>query len=647
MASCRRAMLYLDVIRRLGFWNVAYVAWYRFTLKSGIRKRFFPQQPFVSDGPFFSPVARCAGYPKEFQAALFQDADKIIQGQIRYYAYHWKTVGNPPNWFLNPFNNRLWPNPKRHWADIADFEGGIGDIKNVWEASRFEWVVTLARAYAFSGKKIYLDTLNHWLSDWAEKNPVNIGPNWKCGQEAAIRLFNLIQASSILGQWDVPSLALSEFIDRHLERICANIRYAIAQDNNHATSEAAALFIGGNWLAKNDSNAPKTLDSRTRDLQVMRGNDRLKKYDHFARQGRQWLENRVEKLVEKDGSFSQHSVMYHRVLLDTLIFVEYWRKKLGAAPFSATFYDRASAALDWMNSFTDTTSGHALNLGANDGAMLLHAHACDYRDFRPTIQTASVLFHGRKQYANGLWDEPGFWFGLQGDAAGAVVPVKTSKVLPGGYVVMAGENSWAVLRFPMYRFRPGDNDVFHFDLWFKGRNICRDGGSFSYNPDIAADSAYFGSVKAHNTVAFDDGDQMPRLGRFLFGRWIKADHIGAIESADDGTCSWTGSYKDYRGNRHQRKVSWKEDSWIIEDSFSGGFNKAEVLYRLIPADYRIEGNSVIAPWGRIDVVGSDFDLSMSEGFESLYYWQKQSIPVLIVQAGKNCEKITTRFALER
>ena len=124
MASCKRAMLYLDVIRRLGFWNVAYVAWYRFTLKSGIRKRFFPQQPFVSDGPFFSPVARCAGYPKEFQAALFQDADKIIQGQIRYYAYHWNTVGNPPNWLLNPFNSRQWPNPKRHWTDIADFEGG-------------------------------------------------------------------------------------------------------------------------------------------------------------------------------------------------------------------------------------------------------------------------------------------------------------------------------------------------------------------------------------------------------------------------------------------------------------------------------------------------------------------------------------------
>jgi len=210
---------------------------------------------------------------------------------------------------------------------------------------------------------------------------------------------------------------------------------------------------------------------------------------------------------------------------------------------------------------------------------------------------------------------------------------------------MAGKNSWAVLRFPRFRFRPGHNDVFHFDLWFKGENICRDGGSYSYNADISAESAYFESVKAHNTVAFDDGDQMPRLGRFLLGRWIRADQIGAIEQADDGTQSWTGSYRDYRGNSHQRKVSWKEDSWVVEDSFSGGFNKAEVLYRLIPAEYRIEGHIVIAPWGRIDVLGSDFTMNLSEGLESLYYWQKQSIPVLVVHAGENCRKITTRFIL--
>src|SRR3546814_4964922 len=76
--------------------------------------------------------------------------------------------------------------------------------------------------------------------------------------------------------------------------------YAVAQANNHATSEAAALFIGGSWLAANGSRAGESL----------------------VRRGRQHLEKQVARLVEEDGSFSQYSLNYHRVLLDTLSIVE-------------------------------------------------------------------------------------------------------------------------------------------------------------------------------------------------------------------------------------------------------------------------------------------------------------------------------------
>lgn len=948
----RRLLLYLDVIRRLGVLNVAYVAWYRLTLKSGIRKWFFPQQTFASNGSFFSPVVWRAKCPADFQTALLEDADKIIQGQLRYYAYHWKTVGNPPNWFLNPFNSQTWQNPRQHWTTLDDFNVGVGDIKNVWEASRFEWVVTLARAYAASGDGVYLDTLNQWLADWARQNPVNTGPNWKCGQEAAIRVFNLLLAAHILKQAQRPRPALQEFVCRHLERISANIHYALAQDNNHGTSEAAALFIGGLWLAKSESCSVENLDSRlhgndragsvddnveagaeffkglsvgsgneeegsgddrrksgraegvggnvsvksgtddgkslndkeTRwkdreshgvevgsgNCRVGRGNEeegggdygrksgraegvggiaresrnggsngnrKRKVYDRFARQGRKWLENRVRKLVAADGSFSQHSVTYHRVLLDTLIYVEFWRRQFDAAPFSGLFYRRAQAALGWLRVMTDPLSGNAPNLGSNDGAMLLHVHSCDYRDFRPSIQTAASLFWGRRLFPAGPWDEPAYWLGVNGsevyggasgvlnsvvavgtavagvlpDAAvgadsagietiGAPAPTtlvpnkfgfsehqaslshssdcghgrpdqlgnpgcriesgmtinevsqeqrssrkdlsssgrdeardgssrggahvdlwesgKHSRVLPGGYVIMAGAESWALLRLPVFRFRPGHNDVFHFDLWHGGVNICRDDGSYSYHPEDAADADYYGSVKAHNTVGFDDGEQMPRLGRFLLGQWVAPEYIGEIEAevkadfenipplkgvipkqmhenttcsnsqagaimeeanaavgrvgaaaagadaamllnnlpadlvpamsapaanentanaapADDGGCwhSWTGAYRDWRGNRHQRRVRWKENTWIVEDRLSGPFEEATLRYRLAPGDCRLEGHAVLASWGRIEVSGSDADLEVTlvEGMESLYYQHKQPVDTLVVK----------------
>jgi hypothetical protein len=643
----RRIFLYIDVIKRLGFLNSVYIAWYRFTLKSGLRKHLFPVESFYKTGIFFTSCGVVDDYPDLWKDELIHDADRIVEGNIRYYARHWQVVGSPPNWFFNPFNGKVWANWERHWTKLQDFYPDLGDIKHVWEASRFEWVVTLARAYAVSGKAIYLDTLNHWLSDWADKNPVNTGPNWKCGQEASIRVFNLMQAAAMLGQWDAPSPTLSEFIDRHLQRISANIRYAIVQDNNHGTSEAAALFIGGNWLAYIDSNSTKMLDSRLRGKDRNgHGNYRRKRYGHFAHNGRKWLEDRVEKLVEKDGSFSQHSVTYHRVLLDTLIFVEFWRRQLMDAPFSDTFYQRSHAALDWLCAMTDTKSGNTPNMGANDGAMFLSTHGCDYRDFRPCIQTASILFYGRRFFSEGPWDEPGYWLGINEVNVPATMSVPNVPwVLPGGYVIMAGKSSWGMLRFPMYRFRPGHNDVFHFDLWWQGINICRDDGSYSYHPEDSTDATYFGSVKAHNTICFDDDEQMPRLGRFLLGKWVETDQIGAIEQQQDGWQKWHGAYRDWRGNFHQRLVRWKDDEWVIEDNFAGNFEKAAIRFRLVPDEYKLGSDSVSSYWGRIVVSGSEFNISFEEGFESLYYQEKQPVKVLVIRPTKHCNKITTHFTL--
>ncbi|MDZ7775708.1 MAG: hypothetical protein U5L09_08995 [Bacteroidales bacterium] len=159
----QKLILYINTIFKLGIGNVAFVFWYKLSLKTGLRKFWFKQQEFKSKSHIFKESKTRTDYPAAWKEKLIADADKIINGKIKYFAYHWKQVGNPPNWFLNPLNGAEYPDAQQHWTSLPDFHPAVGDIKNVWEASRFEWVVTLARAYAVTGDKQYLNTLNGWL----------------------------------------------------------------------------------------------------------------------------------------------------------------------------------------------------------------------------------------------------------------------------------------------------------------------------------------------------------------------------------------------------------------------------------------------------------------------------------------------------
>lgn len=614
-----RPVLYLQTIFKLGLYNVAYVIWYRFTLISGIRKYFFPTRNFSLNEALYLQCRPRTDYPASWENKILTYADNILSGELKFYSYHLIKTRTPPDWFHNYFNNTSYRNARLHWTKLSDFSDA-GDIKNIWELSRLDWVVTLARAYSISGRYDYLETLNQWLNDWKVKNPLNIGPNWKCGQEASVRIFNLINTSLVLEQEFMPSKVLCDLVYAHLERINTNILYAIAQDNNHGTSEAAALFIGGNWLLSSGFDYPKA--------------------SRFAQKGRYWIENRMDKLVEEDGSFSQHSVTYHRLLLDTLIFVEFWRQKFGISAFNKKFYKKGEALIEWLSAMTDNISGNCPNLGANDGALFLNLHSCDYRDFRPSLQTAAVIFLTKRRFDEGIWDEPLYWFGRLSDGRVENSKSKMANVFAGGVVILRSTVSWCLIRFPHYRFRPAHNDVFHFDLWYKGRNIIHDAGSYSYHPAITEKVFDFKSVHAHNTVSFDDQEQMPAIGRFLLGGWIEPDEIGPIVDESEEGFSWQGTYTDARGNIHRRKVKNKENIWIIEDHLSGNFKVATIGFNLFPENYSIRDCTIKATWGEIRFTpGTSFVII--DSCSSDYYMEKHMIKRVKITIDKPQIFITT------
>lgn len=513
-----------------------------------------------------------------------------------------------PQWHASAVTGKQRGGNDLPWWRIPDFCAEFGDIKEVWELSRFGWIGAFATA-ARTGSPAGLERLNTWLADWCASNPAYCGVNWKCGQEAAIRVLHLAVAALLLGEQGRPTPALRNLVAAHLQRIEPTMAYAVTQDNNHGTSEAAALWVGGTWLA---SSGP---GSGTR----------------WARVGRRWLENRVARLIGADGSFSQYSLNYHRMVLDTLSMVEVWRQRLRLPSFSAVLYERAAAAAEWLHAVVDARTGDAPNLGANDGAHLLHLTDTDYRDYRPSVQLAAALFcHARAYQKQLACDAQLAWFGI--DSPEAAEPEPRSALFDdGGYAVLRSGGAMCVVRYPRFRFRPSHADGLHVDLWVHGENLLRDGGSYSYATEPPWDS-YFPGTRSHNTIEFDGRDQMPRLSRFLYGNWLRTRERSAVEE-DVGFVSFSAAYADSWGATHQRQVSLETGRLVVRDSISGFRESAVLRWRLVPGQWAVDGTSVTGAVGRVSVL-ADMPFVRFElvgGWESRYYLQRTELPVLEVE----------------
>lgn len=521
------------------------------------------------------------------------------------------------NWFFNKYTNLNSFNSNVPWYELSDFGCSSGDIKGIWLASRFDWSLCLTRDYLF-GEKEALDEINSTILDWVEHNPPYKGPNWKCGQEASFRVLNLAFTAKLLSQVDNPKPCLLELIKMHLHRIAPTISYAIAQDNNHGTSEAAALFIGGSWLVKcGDQSAI-----------------------HWKMMGQKWLENRAKHLIENDGSFSQYSINYHRLMVDTYVMAELWRRELKLPLFHDVLYERLRASTNWLYQMVQFETGDVPNIGANDGAHLLQLTNSDYRDFRPSVQLAAVVFYQSSAWLeDGVYDEPLQLLKLSKPTEN-FLKSSSFHFEHGGYIGLKSlSGAFVLFNYPQFRFRPSQCDALHVDFWFNGVNLLRDGGTFSYNAGSEYID-YYSGTQSHNTIQFDDHDQMPRLSRFLLGSWLRAKNV----DFDEHKLIGQASYRDYLGCDHHRKVSLMETCLIVNDELRGIKNKAVLRWRLNPDKWCVQGNIVTNGYYEIKI-DSDVKinrLEIIEGKESRYYYQETFIPVLEIEVSSDCT-ITTEY----
>jgi hypothetical protein len=556
-----------------------------------------------------------------------------------------------------------------------------GDIRPVWEVNRLLALPLLAKAARLAPAGQHLARAEIVLRGWAQANPPFRGPAWACGQEAALRALHLCLALALLEADDAPSPAMRALLSAHARRIEATRAYAAAQDNNHAVSEPAGLFVIG--LVLGDA--------------VM------------AARGARHLARSVARLVAPDGTFAQASPGYHRLLLDTLVVAEWFRRRHGAPGFAAPFAERAAAATLWLWRVMDPATGALPRCGAVDDSALADLSLHGALDARGSVGRALSLFRGGAGPAGLWWDGPE-GKNSSGEAAPerGFAPLRTSPhqrlkafgnldfgaprqgmarwpwghsrrsgappppnhrdstknpwsrgpLAPGG-VAWRGKappteptstvntrwrsEGWLGQRTPRFhlllrtgapmRFRPSQADLLHLDLALDGAPLLIDGGTGAYNPPPG--SAWWRDALAgtagHNTVQFDGRDQMPRVGRFLFARWPRCRAVPG-----------GAALRDAHGNQHERRIRLTADTVMVEDHVAGRFARLVLRWRLAPGAWRVTGDGAIGPSARLRLAaGAPCRIRLAQGWHSPAYGRVEPVPVLELAAAAPVSRLTT------
>lgn len=602
-------------------------------------EEYFQWRQELQPNFLFDQIPEIPKKAKWNRESVLKEADQYLAGISRYFSKTDFQVGFPPDWHLDPFLNIHLPHNK-HWSQIPD--DGDFDIKFVWEANRFSQIFTLVRAYAHKPDDHYPAAFWKLIEDWMEKNPPNFGPNWKDGQEAALRILAISFGYYAFRHHPESTpdriTKLTMLVAALAERICKNIDYAIFTRSNHTISEGFGLWLTGTLFPE------------------------LRNAEKYQINGKKILEKEASHQIYPDGGYSMHSLNYHRFVLHIYIFA-LRIAELNNTSFSANVYQAIERSIEFLYHLMDTKTGKLPQYGSNDGALILPLNSCEYGDYRPLLQAGYYLLHKKQLFSTGPWDEDLFWlFGIQAFEKSKEMKTQLSDYVfwDSGISKISGKDSYLFVRCNNFHDRPSHADQLHVDLLWQGKNVALDAGTYLYNGQEPWQNG-LAKTNVHNTITVDNQDQMQKFSRFIWVDWSKG--VVLRHGEKNGIKYWQGQHSGYHRLSdpvdHKRTIILLDGKgWLIVDHVCGNKPHDFTLNWLLDKGFSAvdEGNNVLkfdhlsktikTHFGGINTT-SEFsvvsaDPNSTRGWVSNYYGHKE--PALSVQLhAKNTQMIFWTF----
>jgi hypothetical protein len=366
------------------------------------------------------------------------------------------------------------------------------DIKNAWEIARFHQGISLGKAYLLTGNEKYTDKFIWLFNHFRINNPFCAGVNWADSSEVAVRLINVIYSLSFfIDSPLINELFINDFRDFvlfHSVFIENNLDYSKNRGNGYlinllGLASAGVLFKDHHYGKKNIS---------------------------FAFHN---LEQEIRSQVHEDGISYEQSIPYHLVILETLYLSKIILEKTGSIfsegynqllqkMFEAQFnYLREDKSVPQLG---DSISSRILpfNFIDNDlsysAPLAVGAYLFKEGNFKSIFPdgSAELLFLLGPGFVNNYSQIP-------------LEPVqkKSKGFIKGGHYFLRAKDIDIFVEAGEIGRKgegaPGHNDIFSFELFYKGKQFIVDPGTYSIfaDPDVRN---RLRSIMYHNSVYIDD-----------------------------------------------------------------------------------------------------------------------------------------------
>ncbi|MFG2725924.1 alginate lyase family protein [Streptomyces canus] len=545
-----------------------------------------PHCPSVTGARFTAvlPAGTIAAVPADAAKRLIAEADRLMDGHAEFFGVVRDDLADP-DWWRDPKTGRRAPSDYAFDVPYRS-EDAVGDIKQIWEPSRHQYLTQLAAAYAITGNERYAERVAEHLRSWWSANPPLRGVHWISGIELGIRLLSWVWIRRLLDGWPgAADLFEGNPVARnqiwHHQRWLAAFPSRGSSANNHGIAENAGQLAAAcafDWFpasARWRADALRSLERQLRGNTYLSGLNRELATEYHGLV----LELGLAAVAEADAAGVQVPATVRLVLL--------------------RMTDALAAVVD--NRLRPPRQGDA-----DDGHGLIV-------DGAGTDRWASLLATGDAVFGRLDW-----WPGVTATdvrtplLAALVKPTELSVTRPASRPAHFADAGMTILRGPeeiWCRCDGGSHgflsiaahahaDALSVEVRHDGVDVLADPGTYCYHgqPEWRQ---YFRSTLGHNTLQLDGGDQSVSGGPFLWTRHAESRVLVADASGE--VARWSAEHDGYQGSVHRRRVELTAASQELRlvDEVSGPRRTVNLAFHLGPAiTADLVGNRAQLTWTR-------------------------------------------------